>query len=91
MARANNGETPLGYYESAIAETLKIREEFQSDRKNLEEIKAANKRLEAELQQAKAEIQKLEIAVSNYREEFQTLVLKNQMLQSNFGSLSGRN
>ena len=50
MKSSNNCKTPLGYYEKAIAETVKIREEFQAELQVLRELQAAHQMLKAELQ-----------------------------------------
>jgi hypothetical protein len=58
-ASADNWKTPLGYYERAIAELRKAREEFQAESQALRELQASHATLKAQLQAAQTELQKL--------------------------------
>lgn len=60
-AGVNDWKTPLWYYERAIAEIRKAREEFQAELKNLKEI-----------QTSPDELQKLETELKKLQEELQT-------------------
>lgn len=63
---ADNWKTPLGYYERAIAELRKAREEFQVELQTLKEIQASYETLAADLQDAKTELQNLRELQSSY-------------------------
>lgn len=62
---ADNWKTPLGYYERAIAELRKAREEFQTELKNLKETQTSL----GELQKLKAEIQSYQTELQSLRKE----------------------
>jgi uncharacterized protein YukE len=67
MTKAGDWKTPLGYYERAIAELKKAREEFQTELKNLKETQTSL----GELQNLKAEIQSYHTELENLKEELQ--------------------
>jgi hypothetical protein len=58
-ADADNWKTPLGYYERAIAELRKAREEFQAESQALRELQDSHATLKAEFQAAQTELQAL--------------------------------
>ena len=72
MKLSENWKTPLGYYERTIAETVKIREEFQAELQVIRTFQAAHKTLVAELQTAQKEIQTLKAELQGTKAELQT-------------------
>ncbi len=73
MTKTSTGDwkTPLGYYEKAIAELKRTREEFQTELQNFRELQVSQATLKAELQATKAELQdtKAELQATNERLE----------------------
>jgi chromosome segregation ATPase len=63
-AGAGDWKTPLGYYERAIAELRKVREEFYAEIRALRELQTSHERLQAEHQATKKQLQ-------NTKEELQ--------------------
>lgn len=82
MKYSNNCKTPLGYYEKAIAETVKIREEFQAELQVLRELQAAHQMLKAELQVTQQGIQSLETELQVTKVELQTSQKQIQILEA---------
>jgi hypothetical protein len=58
-AGANDWKTPLGYYERAIAELKKAREEFQAELQTVRELQSSHATLKDELQAAQLELESL--------------------------------
>jgi chromosome segregation ATPase len=66
------GKTPLEYYERAIAELTKAREDIQWEREALKaEIQNIKQRLEQELENAKTEIEKLKAELHHTQRQLQ--------------------
>jgi hypothetical protein len=59
MTKAGDWKTPLGYYERALAELKKAREEFQAESQALKELQASHATLQKELQATQTELQNL--------------------------------
>ncbi len=55
-AGAGDWKTPLGYYERAIEELRRTREEFQAELQSLRELQASHATMKAELQAAQIEL-----------------------------------
>ncbi|HEY9634260.1 MAG TPA: hypothetical protein V6D14_12675 [Coleofasciculaceae cyanobacterium] len=66
-AGANDWKTPLGYYERAIAELRKTREEFQVELQSLKEMQASM----IELPKLKADIDFLQLEIQSLKAELQ--------------------
>ena len=75
MAKAGGGDwkTPLGYYESAIAELERTREQFQAELQILKELQASQKNLKAELQAAQTEIKACKTEIKTLKDELQAI------------------
>jgi chromosome segregation ATPase len=69
-ADADNWKTPLGYYERAIAELSKAREEFQMELQTIREVQASQAALKEELQVTKEQLE----ATQKTANEFQSRV-----------------
>ncbi len=68
-AGADDWKTPLGFYEKAIAELERTREEFQTELQILRELQASHVNLKAEFQ---TEIQDLKSEIQNYQRQLET-------------------
>lgn len=66
MIKANDWKTPLGYYERAIAELRKAREEIQTDLQNLKATQA----FQVEVQTIKTELRALKAELQTTKECF---------------------
>lgn len=74
-AGADNWKTPLGYYERAIAELKKTREEFQTELQNLKETQTfinEQENLKAEIQSYQTELQALKAELQKTKECLET-------------------
>ncbi len=69
-ADADNWKTPLGYYERAIAELSKAREEFQAELQTIREVQASQADLKEQLQVTKEQLE----ATQKTANEFQSRV-----------------
>jgi hypothetical protein len=58
-AGSNDWKTPLGYYERAIAELKKAREEFKAELQTVRELQSSHATLKADLKAAQTELQNL--------------------------------
>ena len=58
-AGADDWKTPLGYYERAIAELKKAREEIQAELQTVRELQSSHATLKADLKAAQTELQNL--------------------------------
>jgi hypothetical protein len=65
-ASANDWKTPLGYYERAIEELKKAREEFQAELQTVRELQSSHATLKAELQAAQVELESLKELQSSH-------------------------
>lgn len=80
-AGANDWKTPLGYYERAIAELKKAREEFQTELQIVRALQSSHANLKAELETTKEELQrtKAELHDTNQRlEKLENIVSETQ-------------
>ena len=66
----DNWKTPLGYYERAIAELSKVREEFQMELQTIREVQASQADLKEQLQVTKEQLD----ATQKTANEFQSRV-----------------
>jgi hypothetical protein len=65
-AGTNDWKTPLEYYERAIAELKKAREEFQAELQTVRELQSSHATLKAELQAAQVELESLKELQSSH-------------------------
>ena len=72
-AGAGDWKTPLGYYERAIAELERTREQFQAELQILKELQASQKNLKAELQAAQTEIKACKTEIKTLKDELQAI------------------
>lgn len=71
QAGANNWKTPLGYYERAIYELTKTREEFQAELQNLRELQAYDATVKAKLQTIQTELETIKTQLQATQAELQ--------------------
>ena len=75
MAKTDAGDwkTPLGYYERAIAEFTKTREQLHAELHTLQELQASQATLKGEFQATQTEIQNLKAEFQAAQKEIQNL------------------
>ena len=83
-AGAGDWKTPLGYYERAIAELERTREEFQTELQILKELQASHVNLKAEFQK---EIQALKSEIQNSQRELETTKAELQTTNERYENL----
>ena len=86
MTKTNDWKTPLGYYERAIAELARTRQEVQTELQNLQQtlrdLQSSQVNLQLELDTTKAELQATQIEVQNTQARLQALKLEYQNSQA---------
>ncbi len=71
-ASADNWKTPLGYYERAIYELTKTREEFQAELENLRELQVSQENLKAELKVTKEQLETTQKTANEFKSRVAT-------------------
>ena len=73
---ANDWKTPLGYYERAIAELTKVREQLQAELQALKNIQTSQKLLKTELQETKQELKNTNQELQETNNALNTFAIK---------------
>lgn len=86
MTKASDWKTPLGYYERAIAELTRTREEVQAELQNLQqiikELQSSQTSLQLELETTQAELQASQRELQNTQVELQAVKAECQNTQA---------
>lgn len=86
-ADADNWKTPLGYYERAIAQLSKAREEFQRELQTIREVQASQEDLKKQLQATKEQLETTQKTANEFQARVATAEKAANDAQSELQSL----